>query len=750
MALTVTIATFCATTLQAAEKNEIANGDFSQVDATGKATGWYFAAVDGTPNAHTVKDAEGSRLVIDLAAGDGARLSQSLKRLPKEHYYNFSCQYRVTAKDAAVNGTVPNVAIRISADTQKGLWRIWDYSKLEPSAEWRPLQLEFLVPSNMIGKGVGVTFFVNDNRMAGVLELREVQVVEQPLTQYQRDNAYLASDGSTYFPRQTAATPPNPTLSPKDAAQPFFWWSGKDGDGVLNAEAPDAKLINQPVAMPLAGGGDSSRVLVLEANKPMQNVSVRLENVPAALTASLQRVDLWKQRMGYRGGFYDVMPERLLELPQALDFAAGQRLQLFLRLRADAKVKPGAYPLTIAVRQGEQTIFRVPVTVQVAPFVLPADAPQPIWGLYPDPGRWKTMTPAAMDNELQWLHDCGIRTLLLYMPLDVIAASKPLNDENLDTALERWRKGLNEWGDRYMDRFIKAGFGPIWVCNVQSLPQKIADAAGIKKMGEEDRGEYDARLLRYIAKFVGVIEEVRRARQWPEFYYHLVDEPGGGTNKAAVAEYSVLRDLKLRGYTTANQASAVRDFRDDVDIFTISNVVITSPAELANIQRWLREYPKAQQWTYGASGSYSGQDGVLNRNRFGTGFYSWLVGAKGGFLWTYQRISGSPFDDFDAAAKDAAMTYPPEDEAQRIAGGTVSTLQWEGMRAGMTDYRYLQLLDSLLAQKRTPRAQQIAIEVEALRAKIWKDSLGYSFSNRTLDEWRVQVAGWIIELQKTK
>jgi hypothetical protein len=40
MALTVTIATFCATTLQAAEKNEIANGDFSQVDATGKATGW--------------------------------------------------------------------------------------------------------------------------------------------------------------------------------------------------------------------------------------------------------------------------------------------------------------------------------------------------------------------------------------------------------------------------------------------------------------------------------------------------------------------------------------------------------------------------------------------------------------------------------------------------------------------------------------------------------------------------------------
>lgn len=734
------------TLAQAQPRNEVVNGDFTQRDAAEKLTAWNYGAVDGRAASRTVQDAQGARLVIELATGDGARLSQGLKQLQKEHYYRFSCQHRLTARGAAL----PNVAVRISADTAKGLWRIWDYSKPEPSAEWQPLQLDFVVPSDMTGEGVGLTFFINDNRMPGVIELRDVKVVELPLTQHQRDHAFIASDGSRYFPRQSEPTPPNPALPAQAAAQPMFWWSGRDGDGVLNSETPDAKRINRPITLPVAGGGDHSEILVLEANKPLQGLSLHLEGIPAHLTATVQQVDLWRQRMGYRGGFYDFLPERLLDLPPHFDLSVAQRVQLFMRLKADAALKPGTYELTLCVRQGEEVVFRVPVKVQVEPFALPADAPQPVWGLYADPGRWNKR-PAAMERELKWLHDCGIRTLLLSLPLDAIATSKPLTDENMDEVLERWRKALNTWGDRFMDRFIQAGFGPVWVCNVQSLPRCVADAAGLKKMGEDGRGEYDPCLLRQIKEFVGVIEEVRQQRRWPEFYYHLVDEPGGGTNKAAVAEYSVLRDLKVKGYTTANQAAAVHDFLDDVSIFAISNIVITSPGELKRIQGWIGDTPGAQQWTYGATGAYSGQDGVMHKNRFGAGFYAWLMGAKGGFFWTYQRISGSAFDDFDGAAKDAAMTYPPEDPAQREAGLTVSTLQWEGMRAGMTDYRYLQLLDRLLeaaAQSgHTVRSRQIAAKVEALRTTIWKDPLGESFSNRALDGWRRQVAGWIAELR---
>ena len=749
----LTIAAILATSsfapaLYAAEKNELANADFSQLDATGQPLQWSFGKVDGNPTCRVVNDGEGSRIVIDLAQGDGARLVQGLKHLPKERYYAFSGEYRLTSKGTML----PNLAVRLSADTKKGLWRIWDYSQPKEGV-WQTMQLDFIVPSDMTGKGVGLTYFINDNRMPGTIEVRNVKVVELPLTDYQKQHAYITAEGTLYYPRQTQPTAPNPALPPSVTGKPLFWWTGQDADGVLNSEALNAKQVNRPLDLPVAAGGDNASVFVLEANRPLNQISLRLKGVPGDMTAQLQRVDLWRQRMGYRGGFYDFLPERVLDLPSAVDLAAGERYQLFLHLAANEKVKPGAsHKLSVAVVQEGKEIFEVPVAVKVQPFALPADAPQPTWGLYPDPGRWANMTPEAMNRELKWLHDSGIRTLLLYMPLRSIAASKPINEQNLDQALAAWRTALHGWGDQYMDRFIKAGFGPLWVCNVQSLPQYVADATGLKKMGEEDRGQYSPQLLAYIEKFLAVIEEVRKERNWPEFYYHLVDEPGGGTNQAAIAEYSVLRKLKVKGFTTANQAAVVRDFREDISIFNVSNVVYTGPSELKHVQDWLAEYPHAQQWWYGAAGAYSGQDGVMHQNRYGMGFYTWLTGAKGAFLWTYQRISGSAFDDFDGAAKDAAMTYPPEDEAERRAGKIVSTLQWEGMRAGMTDYRYLQLLDQLLenAERRghTARTRKIAGEVEALRATIWKDPLGYSFSNRTLDSWRQQVAGWITQLQQ--
>jgi hypothetical protein len=506
------------------------------------------------------------------------------------------------------------------------------------------------------------------------------------------------------------------------------------------------KRINQPVVLPVAGGGDASTVLVLEAIQSLKGVSVHLSNVPASMEATLKRVDVWRQRVGFRSGFYTDTPERLLDLPAAMDLKAGQRLQLFLRIKAGASARPGAHLLAISVEQDGRPVFKTPVEVQIQPFTLSADAPQPVWGLYPDPGRWKNFTPEGMDRELNWLHDCGIRTLLLYMPLDTISANKPLSDDNLTVALAHWRMALNEWGDRYMDHFIKAGFGPVWVCNVQSLPRTLARVAELKAMGEEDRGQYNPRLLRYIRAYLEVIDQVRRQRHWPEFYYHLVDEPGGGTNAAAVAEFSVLRDLKLKGYTTANQATVVRDFRGSIDLFAVSNGVFVNPAELARLQGWLADYPNAQLWWYGAAGTYSGQDGRINKDRFGMGFFTWLVGAKGGFLWTYQRVSGSPFDDFDGSHMDACLTYPPEDPAQQYSGRPVSTLQWEGVRQGMTDYRYLQLLDQRLAAHRgNETARKIEAEVGALRKEIWNRPAG-GVPNRTLNEWRAKVAQWIMML----
>jgi hypothetical protein len=88
------------------------------------------------------------------------------------------------------------------------------------------------------------------------------------------------------------------------------------------------------------------------------------------------------------------------------------------------------------------------------------------------------------------------------------------------------------------------------------------------------------------------------------------------------------------------------------------------------------------------------------------GIYFWKSGADGIAPYCYQHLPEhpySPYDDFDEwdsheravsgghALKDHLATYP----ARR---GSVPTLQWKGLSAGLYDLRYLETLDELRHQ----------------------------------------------------
>jgi len=88
------------------------------------------------------------------------------------------------------------------------------------------------------------------------------------------------------------------------------------------------------------------------------------------------------------------------------------------------------------------------------------------------------------------------------------------------------------------------------------------------------------------------------------------------------------------------------------------------------------------------------------RNRLYTGFYLWQSGLDGALPYEYRGHLGSPYAD-DRRNSDYGgrprvfrqwcLTYPSQE-------GPVSTLQWEGYRAGVTDVRYLTYLEELLGQ----------------------------------------------------
>jgi hypothetical protein len=60
--------------------------------------------------------------------------------------------------------------------------------------------------------------------------------------------------------------------------------------------------------------------------------------------------------------------------------------------------------------------------------------------------------------------------------------------------------------------------------------------------------------------------------------------------------------------------------------------------------------------------------------------------AEAMYYWHYQAFNGDPWNDLDGNARDWCVAYPGED------GELVPTIDWEGLREGVDDMRYIATL----------------------------------------------------------
>jgi hypothetical protein len=98
---------------------------------------------------------------------------------------------------------------------------------------------------------------------------------------------------------------------------------------------------------------------------------------------------------------------------------------------------------------------------------------------------------------------------------------------------------------------------------------------------------------------------------------------------------------------------------------------------------------------------------------------------------------GRPWDDFDFA-KDRvlAFTYPTVD-------GVVDTLQWEAVREGVDDVRYVTTLrKAIAAAKQQKRPHGVALAAEAEKWLAGADIEG------DLQKLRLEIAMWIIKINE--
>ena len=137
-------------------------------------------------------------------------------------------------------------------------------------------------------------------------------------------------------------------------------------------------------------------------------------------------------------------------------------------------------------------------------------------------------------------------------------------------------------------------------------------------------------------------------------------------------------------------------------------------------------------------------------SRYIYGYYTWRQDLDGMNSWgpgTTENSRGNPFEDLDSKYSDYFIFFPH-------VGGPLPTPNWEALREGIDDIRYIYQLEKICAQKITERPEEVAM-AEQFLDKV-RDMC--DFDERTIindfGEWtperfdsiRNQVITWIIKL----
>lgn len=136
------------------------------------------------------------------------------------------------------------------------------------------------------------------------------------------------------------------------------------------------------------------------------------------------------------------------------------------------------------------------------------------------------------------------------------------------------------------------------------------------------------------------------------------------------------------------------------------------------------------------------------QNRLDSGYLLWRANLYGAFLPAYQAPFGTdPYDEtsqgapaFLAAYRPQMLTYPAQD-------GVIDTLQWEAVREGITDVRYLTTLYTALRECKDAHIQKPLVAEAEAYAKTFLGNPLVGRPESDLDTARAKIATYALQLR---
>ncbi len=317
----------------------------------------------------------------------------------------------------------------------------------------------------------------------------------------------------------------------------------------------------------------------------------------------------------------------------------------YVLISAAADTPAGIFPVSIAIKNGAETILTFTVKVEVLPFKLPKDI-----------GKRFILTEGLMVEDEKIIQDMG----------------------------EHGLNGVASFND-FQPVLKKAVDFTAWDAYFATLKKHGIDQAFYWYLGNPKSGNAvmgDVGKDDFVKILQGINERVKDGR-YPKFFVLSIDEAASSAH--AMTQLKELAELIKQHAPLLHCMSASMGSMDNAQKYlgTI-DVLATNGA-----------YPESNAWCKKNNVTFTVYTYVAARvkaadTRLDYGIMPWQSDATLMNGWALRWYNGNPFNDLDSTASDWCVIMP------NWCGAPISTPSWEGMREGINDQRYLALYEQLV------------------------------------------------------
>lgn len=444
----------------------------------------------------------------------------------------------------------------------------------------------------------------------------------------------------------------------------------------------------------------------------------------------------------------------LLERRAGISLKCGTNAQAWLTLKVPDASSAGLYKGTVTLTADGRSAA-IPLLVRVLPFVLPEASAEMTMSLRP-PKDEDALRACLID-----LREHGIRGGQTLASAEVVSRDRKFGDDDVKASVrstERMMRAYREAFGRLPSRFrFGVGHQIIYYWNHQKFWFSFWPYDKEERTADDAEDEAEALMLQQEAQmksdFVEAGELMAGLAQkngWSEAWAYVIDEPGGHGHIADAVYWNTYLKQRVPNLKThvcigggiAMGLDEIGQLTPAIDFFLLNR--FSRP-----IYDSLAQNDRAESYGVYNGGSSSERIGQFVRDRFFYGFYGFKTGAREVMQWVYQF--GKPFRE--PFRGNHGYSYPTPE-------GPLPSIALECLREGIDDYRYAQLLHSMIAAARKSQeaaarsaAEKAAAELNWLMAQV---TLRYQAAHgrepapapAEIQRWRWLVASQILTLAR--